>query len=52
MICKFNPNPDKQAQEVHFSNRTNKDSYLFITFNNRKVEIISLQKRLGIILDE
>ena len=52
MICKFNPNPNKQAQEVHFSNRTNKDSYLFITFNNRKVEIISLQKRLGIILDE
>ena len=30
---KFNPDPNKQAQEVHFSNRTNKDSSLFITFN-------------------
>ena len=35
---KFNPDPNKQAQEVHFSNRTNKDSTLSITFNNSKVE--------------
>ena len=26
---KFNPDPNKQAQEVYFSNRSNKDSYLF-----------------------
>ena len=49
---KFNPDPNKQAQEVHFSNRTNKDSSLSITFNNSKVEAISLQKHLGLILDE
>ena len=49
---KFNPDPSKQAQEVHFSNRTNKDSILSITFNKSKVETISLQKHLGVILDE
>ena len=38
---KFNPDPSKQAQEVHFSNRTNKDSILSITFNKSKVETIS-----------
>ena len=49
---KFNPDPSKQAQEVHFLNRTNKDSSLSITFNNSKVETISSQKHLGLILDE
>ena len=49
---KFNPDPHKQAQEVHFSNRTNKDSSLSITFNNSKVETISSQKHLGLILNE
>ena len=49
---KFNPDPNKQAQEVHFSNRINKDSSLSITFNNSKVETISSQKHLGLILDE
>ena len=49
---KFNPDPNKQAHEVHFSNRTNKDSSLFIKFNNNKVKTISLQKHLGLILDE
>ena len=34
---KFNPDPNKQAQ-VHFLKRTNKDSSLFITLNNSKVE--------------
>ena len=49
---KFNPDPNKQAQEVPFSNRTNKDSALSITFNNSNVETISSQKQLGLILDE
>ena len=49
---KFNPDPDKQAQEVHFPNRTNKDSCLSITFNIRKVETMSSQKHLGLILYE
>ena len=38
---KFNPDPNKQAQEAHFSNKTNKYSSLSITFNNSKVETIS-----------
>ena len=49
---KFNPDPNNQAQEVNSSNRINKDSSLSITFNNIKVETISLQKHLGLILDE
>ena len=49
---KFNPDPNKQAQEDHFSNRTNKDSSLLITFNNSKVETISLLNHFGLILDE
>ena len=34
---KFNPSPNKQVQKVHFSNRSNKDISLSITFNNSKV---------------
>ena len=49
---KFNPDPNKQAQELYFSNRINEDSSLSITFNNSKVETASSQKHLGIILDE
>ena len=49
---KFNPDPNKQAQEVNFSNRINKDSSISITFNNSTVETISSQKHLGLILDE
>ena len=49
---KFNSDANKQAQEVPFSNRTNKDSALSITFNNSNVETISSQKHLGVILDE
>ena len=49
---KFNPDPNKQAQEVHFSKRTNKNSYFFIAFNNSQVENISSQKHVGLILDE
>ena len=36
----------------HFSHRTNKDSSLFTTFNVNTVENTSLQKHLGLILDE
>ena len=48
----FNPDPNKQAQEVHFTDRTNKYITLSITFNNSIVETISLQKHLRLILDE
>ena len=49
---KVNPDPNKRAQLVYFSNRTNKDSSLSITFNNSKVGTISSKKHLGFILDE
>ena len=49
---KFNPDRNKQAQKVYFSNRTNKDGSLLITFDNSKVETISSQKHVGLILDE
>ena len=49
---KFNPDPNKQAQEVHFLNRTNIDKSLSKTFNNSEVETIASQKHLGLILDE
>ena len=48
----FNPDPNKQAQEVHFTDITNKYISLSITFNNSIVETISLQKHLRPILDE
>ena len=46
---KFNPDPNKNS---HFSNRTNKDSSLFVTFNSSKDEIISSQKHVGLIVDK
>ena len=49
---KLNLDPNKQAQEIRFANRTNKDSSLSLTFNSSKVETISSQKHLGLILDE
>ena len=48
---KFNPNSNKKAQEVHFSNRANKDSSLSITFINNKVETTSSQKYLGLMMN-
>ena len=49
---KFNPDPNKQSQQVHFSNRTYQDSYLSMTSDNSKVETISAQKHVGLFLDE
>ena len=47
----FNPDPTKQAQEVIFSRKINKNSHPPLTFNNSKVAVTSSQKHLGIILD-
>ena len=41
---KLNLDPNKQAQEPNFSNRTKEDSSLCITFNNSKIETISSLK--------
>ena len=48
----FNPDLNKQAQEVVFSRKTNKSNHPVIYFNNVPVSQSTSQKHLGIILDE
>ena len=48
----FNPDLNKQAQEVIFSRKTVKSSYPLTYFNNVPVSCVSLQKHLGVYLDE
>ena len=47
----FNPDPNKQAQEVHFSKKSCIDNSLPITFNNTNVSTCTSQKHLGLLLD-
>ena len=48
----FNPDLNKQAQEVVFSRKLNKASQPLITFNNAPVFCANWQKHLGMYLDE
>ena len=48
----FNPDPSKQAQEVIFSRKVKKPSYLVLILNNNHVIQTPYQKHLGMILDE
>ena len=48
----FNPDSTKQAQEVIFSRKLKKPLHPSIKFNNVSVQNASLQKHLGLILDE
>ena len=45
----FNPDPNKQAQEVYFSKKSNNENSLPITFNNAEV-VTSTHKHLGLLL--
>ena len=47
----FNPDPTKQAVEVIFSRKVNKDSHPTLTFNNSIVYQAMSQKHLGTLLD-
>ena len=47
----FNPDPKKQANEVIFSRKSNKNIYPPVTFNNYHVTNCSHQKHLGVVLD-
>ena len=47
----FNPDPKKQANEVIFSRKSNKNIYPPVTFNNNHVINCSHQKHLGVVLD-
>ena len=47
----FNPDPNKQAIEVCFSNKRDKENYPPLKFNSTDVQIAESQKHLGLILD-
>ena len=48
----FNPDVSKQAQEVIFSKRAQKLFHLTVLFNNIPVQCSTVQKHLGVYLDE
>ena len=48
----FNPDPNKQAQEVIFSRKKSKTPHPLLQFNNVNVSQVTSQKHLGIILDK
>ena len=47
----FNPDPNKQALEVCFSNKCDKEKYQPLQFNSTDIQIADSQKHLGLILD-
>ena len=47
----FNPDPNKQAIEVRFSNKRDKENYQPLQFNSSDVQIADSHKHLGLILD-
>ena len=47
----FNPDPNKQAQEVIFSRKLKKVCYPSLRFNNNNVSQASSQKHVGLTLD-
>ena len=48
----FNPDPNKQAQEVVFSRKLKKFCHPSLLFNNNNVSQASSQKHLGLMLDD
>ena len=48
---RFNPDPNKQAQEVIFSRKTKKLNHPPLTFSKSTVSQSTYQKHLGVILD-
>ena len=47
----FNPHPNKQANEVIFSRKSNSFPYPPVKFNENNITKCSYQKHLGIVLD-
>ena len=47
----FNPDPDKQPQEVIFSRKTKKLNHSPLTFSKSTVSQRTYQKYFGVILD-
>ena len=48
----FNPDPSKPAQEVTFSRKCTKEDHPPIYFNNIPVTQTTIQKHIGLYLDE
>ena len=47
----FNSDPSKQAQEIIFSHKTSQRNHLGFMFNNSIVNVTSIHKNLGMIVD-
>ena len=47
----FNPDPNKQAIEVCFSNKCDKGNYPPLHFNSTNIQVVDSQKHLGLVLD-
>ena len=47
----FNPEPNKQTQEVIFSRKLNTHHTPVLVFNNASISSCKSQKHLGILLD-
>ena len=48
---RFNPDPNKQVQEVNFSRRINEINHPLLYFNQNLVKSSSTHKHLGMVLD-
>ena len=48
----FNPDISKQAQEIIFSQKKNNTSHPSLYFNDTQMQRQSLQKHLGLLLNE
>ena len=48
---RFNPDPNKQAQEVMFSRKINKIDHPSLYFHQNLVKSSSTRKHLGMVLD-
>ena len=47
----FDPNPNKEAQEVIFSRKINKINHSLLLSNQNLLKLSSTQKHLGMVLD-
>ena len=47
----FNPDPNKQAVEILFSKKHEKNNYPPLNFNGDNVQAAIIQKHLGLVLD-
>ena len=47
----FNPDPNKQAVEILFSKKHEKDNHPPLTFNGNNVQIAISRKHLGLVFD-